>query len=129
MVHEKLAIPWITVSLLPMHFPHGDLPARPVTEQRQRMLTGWVRFLNQIRLNLGFGEWTYEEFTEYSHSNRLILLASSPHFSEPLLHYWPHARMTGFWFDHDLGDWSRCRERADLRKGCRTRGSSPARRP
>ncbi len=114
MVHEKLGIPWITVSLLPMHFPHRDLPARPMTEQGQRMWTEWVRYLNQIRSNLGFRELASDELKYYHDSNSSILLASSPHYSQPLLDPLPQVRMTGFWFDNDLGDWSPGQELLDF---------------
>jgi UDP:flavonoid glycosyltransferase YjiC (YdhE family) len=50
----------------------------------------------------------------YRDSRRLILLASSPHFSRPRLDHWPQARMTGFWFDDDLGDWSPDEELVDF---------------
>jgi UDP:flavonoid glycosyltransferase YjiC (YdhE family) len=101
MVHERSGIPWITVSLLPMHFPHADQPAAPGTEQDSPLMGKLVRFLNQIRSKLGFAELSPEAWSGYGYSSRLIVLASSPHFSRPLLDGLPQARMTGFWFDDD----------------------------
>jgi UDP:flavonoid glycosyltransferase YjiC (YdhE family) len=106
MVHEQQGIPWITVSLLPRQFPHADQATAPSTERDQRLWNEWIHYLNQIRSNLGFGKVTSDEWTSQSYSNRLILLASSPHFSQPRLDQWPQARMTGFWFDNDPGDGS-----------------------
>jgi UDP:flavonoid glycosyltransferase YjiC (YdhE family) len=114
MVHEKLGIPWITVSLLPMQFPHANHPAAPMTEQDQRLWRESYHYLNQIRSDLGFVKLASDEWMCYRYSNRLILLASSPHFSLPLLDHLPQARMTGFWFDNDLGDWSPDHELLDF---------------
>jgi UDP:flavonoid glycosyltransferase YjiC (YdhE family) len=106
MVHEKTGIPWITVSLLPMHFPHPDQPAAPMTEHDSPLMRELVRYFNQIRSELGFEELSPEAWSGYAYSSRLVVLASSPHFSRPLLDHLPQVRMTGFWFDHDPGDWS-----------------------
>jgi UDP:flavonoid glycosyltransferase YjiC (YdhE family) len=105
MVHEKLGIPWITASLLPMQFPHPDAPTVRMTEQDQQLWNDLADYWNDLRSDLGFAKLAPDEWTEYRDSKRLILLASSPHFSEPLFDHWPQARMTGFWFDHDPGDW------------------------
>jgi UDP:flavonoid glycosyltransferase YjiC (YdhE family) len=106
MVHEKLGIPWITASVLPMQFPHADCPAPPMTEQDQRLMPELLHHLNPIREDLGFGKLAFDEWSYYQYSNRSILLASSRHFSQPRLDHLPQARMTGFWFDDDPGEWS-----------------------
>jgi hypothetical protein len=56
MVHEKLGIPWVSVSLLPMQFPHTDQAAAPMTEQDRRMWNELYDYLNQIRSDLGFAK-------------------------------------------------------------------------
>ena len=114
MVHEKLGIPWITVSLLPMHFPHADLPAAPTTEQGPPLWYECIDYLNKIRSELGFVKLAYDELAYYLYSSRLVLLASSPHFSQPLLDRLPQVRMTGFWFGNDSGDWSPDQELLDF---------------
>jgi UDP:flavonoid glycosyltransferase YjiC (YdhE family) len=65
-----------------------------------------ISFHNQVRTELGFEAISPDRWPGYPYSSQLILLASSPHFSQPQLDCWPQARMTGFWFDNDLGDWS-----------------------
>jgi UDP:flavonoid glycosyltransferase YjiC (YdhE family) len=114
MVHAKLGIPWITVSLLPMQFRHADHPVAPMTEQDQRLWNELYDYLNEIRSDLGFVKLTPDEWMSYRDSKRLVLLASSPHFSQPRLDHLPQVRMTGFWFDDDLGDWSPDRKLLDF---------------
>jgi UDP:flavonoid glycosyltransferase YjiC (YdhE family) len=70
--------------------------------------------LNKIRSELGFVKLAYDELAYYLYSNRLVLLASSPHFSQPQLDRLPQVRMTGFWFGNDSGDWSPDRELLDF---------------
>jgi UDP:flavonoid glycosyltransferase YjiC (YdhE family) len=106
MVHERLGTPWITVSLLPMEFPHADDPAGPIPERERRLWGELIHLLNQVRSGLGFARLAAEEWRRYRFSDRLILLASSRHFSQPLPDRFPQARVTGFWFDNDPGDWS-----------------------
>src|SRR5262249_5366040 len=105
MVHERFDTPWITVSLLPMQFPHEDQPAPTVTGADRQLWDEMIVKLNQIRADLGFEKLTADELPYYWYSDRLTLLASSTHFSQPLLEHVPHVRPTGFWFDNDLGDW------------------------
>jgi UDP:flavonoid glycosyltransferase YjiC (YdhE family) len=114
MVHERLGIPWITASLLPMQFPHPDTPGPSTTEQEQSLRNELCDYFNRIRSDLGFAKLAPYEWMHYRDSQRLILLASSPHFSQPRLDHLPQARMTGFWFDDDLGDWSPDRELLDF---------------
>jgi UDP:flavonoid glycosyltransferase YjiC (YdhE family) len=89
-----------------MQFRHTDHPAMPMTEQDRRMWSELYDYLNEIRSDLGFVKLTSDEWMCYRDSKRLILLASSPNFSQPRLDHLHQVRMTGFWFDDDLGDWS-----------------------
>ena len=106
MVHEKSGIPWVSVSLLPMEFPHADGPDEPLTEQDTRLWGELVDYLNQTRTALGFPCLSYHDWISYQYSDSLVLLASSSHFSQPIPNHLPEARMTGFWFESHLGNWS-----------------------
>jgi UDP:flavonoid glycosyltransferase YjiC (YdhE family) len=114
MVHEKTGIPWITVSLLPKEFPHADNPTVVFKEQDLGLWREYFAYLNQIRVRLGFANLTDREWQDYTLSDRLILLASSTHFSRPLVEHFPQLRITGFWFDNQLGDWTPSAELQDF---------------
>jgi UDP:flavonoid glycosyltransferase YjiC (YdhE family) len=117
MVHERTGIPWITVSLLPKEFPHADTPIVVFKEQDLGLWREYFAYLNQIRVRLGFANLTDEEWQDYTLSDRLILLASSTHFSHPLVEDFPQLRITGFWFDNQLGDWTPNEELQDFLDG------------
>src|SRR5262245_49566789 len=97
-LHEATGIPWINATIFPMEFRHaGDPPhdPGPATGQRADLFA----YRNAVRAELGLPAVRDEQWRVRYWSDRLILVASSWHFSQPLLSEWPHAHMTGFWFD------------------------------
>jgi UDP:flavonoid glycosyltransferase YjiC (YdhE family) len=97
-VHEATGVPWFNGTIFPMEFDHAGDPPResgPATGLRAELFA----YRNSVRAELGLPAVRDEEWRARYWSDRLILLACSPHFSRPLLGPWPHAHMTGFWFD------------------------------
>lgn len=110
MVHEKLGLHWISVSLSASQFP-TDYES-PILWPSSSMVfmnrLGWwtaktvlrksfLPALNRVRVRLGFrplkGAPVIDDL-----SSELILLASSPHFSPPRPDWDARVKMTGFWF-------------------------------
>lgn len=56
-----------------------------------------------MRAELGLPAVPDDRWRACYRSDRLILVARSPHFSRPLPDEWPHAHLTGFWFDDPSG--------------------------
>jgi UDP:flavonoid glycosyltransferase YjiC (YdhE family) len=90
-VHDRLGIPWVAVSLLPGELAHQDrggetpLDAPPAA----KLLPPKAGGLEPLHGKLFFLEYLRAP---------LILLASSPHYSDPRVELYPALKMTGFWF-------------------------------
>jgi UDP:flavonoid glycosyltransferase YjiC (YdhE family) len=106
MVHEKTGVPWVSVSLLPEEWPHADDTAFAASTEHTHLWLEWYAHVNTVRTRLGLPPLVPEPARQQRYSNDLVLLASSPEFSQPVLTDFPHARITGFWFDDDSTDWT-----------------------
>ena len=94
-VHELTGIPWITATIFAMEFPHVGIPL-PDPPPYWPIL---IEARNAARAELGLPAVPPDGWKDRYWSRRLVLVASSPHFSRPQLHDHPQAVMTGFWFD------------------------------
>jgi UDP:flavonoid glycosyltransferase YjiC (YdhE family) len=99
-VEELINIPWISATIFAMEFPHkgillpGESPYWPIL----------VEARNEARAELGLGPVPADAWERRYWSKRLVLIASSRHFSQPILDAFPQARQTGFWCDPPSGD-------------------------
>jgi UDP:flavonoid glycosyltransferase YjiC (YdhE family) len=95
-------VPWINATIFAMEFPHEHDPgpsARAVTGEAAELERALFDYRNEIRAEFGLSPVADEQWVERYWSKRCVLLASSPHFSRPILDRFPQVRMTGFWFD------------------------------
>ena len=119
MVHEKLGLHWVTVSLTPGQFQSNyDTPVHwPLSRFTLFNRLGWLiskgvirrkylPALNRIRAELGFGALKGAPAME-DFSRELVLLASSPHFTPPRPDWNPCVKQTGYWFydGKEQSDW------------------------
>ena len=92
-VEELIHIPWISATIFAMEFPHegvplpGDSPYWPLL----------VEARNVARAELGLESVPADDWEGRYWSKRLVLIASSRYFSQPVLDAFPQARQTGFW--------------------------------
>jgi UDP:flavonoid glycosyltransferase YjiC (YdhE family) len=106
-VHEATGVRWINATIFAMEFPHSDGPPPPQTDRERAAWRAMFDYRNRVRRGVGLPELADDRWRRYYWSERLVLIASSEHFSRPKLDDWPQARMTGFWFDDPPpGDWS-----------------------
>jgi UDP:flavonoid glycosyltransferase YjiC (YdhE family) len=99
-VHELIGIPWISATIFAMEFPHEGIPL-PGESPYWPIL---VEVRNEARAELGLGPVPADAWEGRYWSKRLILIASSRHFSRPILSSFPQAHETGFWYDPPTGD-------------------------
>jgi UDP:flavonoid glycosyltransferase YjiC (YdhE family) len=119
-VHEKLAVPWLPASVAPSLHCWERKQAQSV-QSNEKTITSEVtssyqfdELIQKARLTLGLAEFPPEQWSRYCWCDRL-LLASSPHFSQPVSSY-AHAVQTGFWFyeDPEWSNWQPDRELQDF---------------
>jgi UDP:flavonoid glycosyltransferase YjiC (YdhE family) len=106
-VHEATGVPWINATIFAMEFPHSDEPTPPKTDAERAYWRVMFDHRNAVRDAVGLPPLDDDRWADAYWSDRLVLVASSAHFSEPRLGGRPQARMTGFWFDEPTADdWS-----------------------
>lgn len=101
-VHEATGIPWFNGTIFPMEFRHaGDPPheSGPATGVWRELFD----YRNAVRAKLRLPAVSDDRWRTRYWSDQLVLVACSPHFSNPLLDELPQAHMTGFWFDDPPG--------------------------
>lgn len=95
-VREVTGVRWVSGTIFPMEFPHaGDPPPQPPGPLWREVFD----YRNAVRAAVGLPPVADDDWLNRYWSDRLILIAGSPHFSQPILDRWPHAHLTGFWFD------------------------------
>jgi UDP:flavonoid glycosyltransferase YjiC (YdhE family) len=99
-VRELIKIPWISATIFAMEFPHEGIPL-PGESPYWPLL---VEVRNEARAELGLEPVPADAWEGRYWSKRLVLIASSRHFSQPVLNAFPQARQTGFWCDPPSGD-------------------------
>jgi UDP:flavonoid glycosyltransferase YjiC (YdhE family) len=99
-VHELTGIPWISATIFAMEFPHESIPL-PGESPYWPIL---VDVRNEARAELGLAPVPADAWEGRYWSKRLVLIASSRHFSRPILASFPQAYQTGFWDDKTAGD-------------------------
>jgi len=106
-VHEATGVPWINATIFAMEFPHTDGPSPPQSDEERAHWRVIFDHRNAVRAEVGLPPVADAHWRDVYWSDRLVLIASSAHFSAPRLEERPQARMTGFWFDDAMTpDWS-----------------------
>jgi len=103
-VHEATGIPWINATIFPMEFQASGQSEGTPPEAEQ---AGWRAIFdhrNDVRREVGLLPLADEQWRDYYWSDRLVLVATSTHFCQPLIHDRPQTRVTGFWFNEPVGD-------------------------
>lgn len=98
-VHERTDIPWINATIFAAEFPHADDPPKSTDPYNIQFQTELYAYRNSIRHAVGLPPVADKDWVEHYWSRRLVLLASSPRFSQPILDTRPQVRMTGFWLE------------------------------
>ncbi len=107
MVHEKIAIPWISAFVMPFIF-------HPITKDEDSSTSSpSYQAIEEVRRSLGLAELPWDAWKSYWKSERIIL-AGSCHFSQ-LSREYSQVIQTGFWFYEDP-DWSNWQPNDDLRE-------------
>ncbi len=114
LVHLRCGIPWLSAVSSPGIVPHqwsSSAPAAPISEGELTLHA----YYQTKRRQLGFPELSIDEWRRSGVSERLLLLASSPLFSQPRTDVYPQMQLTGFWFDEASEDgWTPSRELQDF---------------
>lgn len=107
-VAEKLGICWVSASVTPSLYcwERKSSQNAQIREQVDEVI-------QTMRLSLGLSELSKECWQQYHQCDRLML-ASSPHFSQPTSEF-AHAFQTGFWFYEDPA-WKHWQPSSELRE-------------
>lgn len=106
-VHEATGTRWVNATIFAAEFPHTSAPPPPQSDAERAHWRAMFDYRNEVRREVGLSPIADDAWRDAYWSDRLVLVASSTHFSRPWLDDRPQARMTGFWFDDDVSaEWA-----------------------
>jgi UDP:flavonoid glycosyltransferase YjiC (YdhE family) len=115
MVQEKCSVPLVTVCLSPLEMRDRQNVPVAMAAEDERRTAKWMVYLNHVRTRLGFSPLTFSEWARSQLSKRLILVACSSLFSQPILKDCAQGHLTGFWFgEFPEGSWTPSPELTDF---------------